>query len=31
MKKCWWIQVLANGKQFLHLIKHSPCYSYICS
>ena len=28
-KNKWWIQVLAKGKQFLLLIKHRPCYSYI--
>ena len=26
-----WTQVLRKGKQFLILIRHQPCYSYIQS
>jgi len=26
-----WTHVLAKGKQFLFLIRHPPCYSYIQS
>ena len=28
-KNWWWTRVLAKGQQFLFLISHPPCYSYI--
>jgi hypothetical protein len=30
-EKPWWTRELAKGKQFLLLIRHPPCYSYIQS